>query len=312
MNRPFNDAQQVAEEVLAAKGRTFHWARRLLGKKHAVRATRLYALCRYLDDLADEAASLPEAQAALATARHAIETGQTTNPRLLDGLHLLQECAIDPTILLELIRGISSDLGLVRVADEAELVRYCYRVAGTVGLMMCRVLDVTEPAAMAHAVDLGIAMQLTNICRDVAEDAVAGRRYLPASLVGELDPAELIFPAESLQPQLRRSLESLLQRADCFYQSGELGLPYLPLQARCGILIAARVYRAIGSRLRRQNDSYWTERAVVSDWEKAGISLRALTVVPLGGAFWRCRNSHRIELHRHLAGLPGLGGHFEK
>jgi 15-cis-phytoene synthase len=313
MNRQFSsEAQQVAEGVLVEKGRSFHWARRLLGKKHAARATRLYALCRYLDDLADEATSLPEAQAALAGARHAIETGHTTDPRLLDGLHLLQECTIDPAILLELIRGITSDLGQVRVADEAELVRYCYRVAGTVGLMMCQVLDVTEEAALAHAVDLGIAMQLTNICRDVAEDAAAGRRYLPASLVGELDPAELVSPAESLQPQLRGGLANLLQRADYFYQSGELGLPYLPLQARCGILIAARVYRAIGSRLRQRDCNYWIDRAVVSDWEKAGISLRALATVPLCRAFWHCRDGHRTELHRHLAGLPGLGGHFEK
>ena len=132
MNGQFsNEAQRVAEAVLAEKGRSFHWARRLLGEKQAARATRLYALCRYLDDLADEATSLPEAEAALTTARHAIETGHTTDPRLLDGLHLLQECSIDPTILLELIHGITSDLGSVRVADEAELVRYCYRVAGT-------------------------------------------------------------------------------------------------------------------------------------------------------------------------------------
>ena len=77
----------------------------------------------------------------------------------------------------------------MRVADEAELLRYCYRAAGTVGLMMCRVLDAPEPAAAAHAVDLGIAMQLTNICRYVADDARMGRRYLPASLVGDVAPA---------------------------------------------------------------------------------------------------------------------------
>ena len=76
------------------------------------------------------------------------------------------------------------DAETVRVADEAELLRYCYRAAGTVGLMMCRVLDAPEPAAAAHAVDLGIAMQLTNLCRDVADDARMGRRYLPASLTG--------------------------------------------------------------------------------------------------------------------------------
>ena len=303
-----NEALAAAGEVLAKKGRSFHWARRLLGKTHAARATRLYAFCRYLDDLADEATSIAEAKSALATARKAIETCQTTDPLLCDGLRLLRECAIEPQIVLELIRGIASDLEPVRMADEAELLRYCYRVAGTVGLMMCRVLDVKDPAALAHAVDLGIAMQLTNICRDVAEDATAGRRYLPATLVGDIAPSELIAPPEALQPRLRRSLANLLEQADHFYRSGELGLPYLPFRARCGILVAARVYRAIGTRLRQRDFAYWTSRALVTDWEKAGLSLLALTTLPLRADFLKCRTPHSAGLHRSLAGLPGIGG----
>jgi phytoene synthase len=303
-----NEALEAAGDVLAKKGRSFHWARRLMSKTHAARATRLYALCRYLDDLSDEATSQADARVALAAARQAIETGNTTNPVLRDGLSLMSECAIEATIVLELIRGISSDLEPVHMANEAELLCYCYRVAGTVGLMMCRVLDVTDPAALAHAVDLGIAMQLTNISRDISEDAEAGRRYLPATLVGELAPAELISPSESLQPLVRSSLKNLLDLADQFYQSGELGLPYLPFRARCGILVAARVYGAIGTRLRQRGCDYWTGRVVVSDWEKGGISLRALMPLPLRFDFWKCRTTHAAELHRHLTGLPGIEG----
>jgi phytoene synthase len=198
----------------------------------------------------------------------------------------------------------------VRMANEAELLCYSYRVAGTVGLMMCRVLDVTDPAALAHAVDLGIAMQLTNISRDISEDAEAGRRYLPATLVGELTPDELISPTESLQPLVRSSLEKILDLADQFYQSGELGLPYLPFRARCGILVAARVYGAIGTRLRQRDCDFWTGRVVVSDWEKGGISLRALMPLPLRFDFWKCRTTHAAELHRHLTGLPGIEGSY--
>jgi phytoene synthase len=305
-----NEVLEAAGDVLAMKGRSFHWARRLMSKTHAGRATRLYALCRYLDDLSDEATSQAEARVALAAARQAIETGNTTNPVLRDGLSLMRECAIEASIVLELIHGISSDLEPVRMANEAELLCYSYRVAGTVGLMMCRVLDVTDPAALAHAVDLGIAMQLTNISRDISEDAEAGRRYLPATLVGELAPAELISPTESLQPLVRSSLKNLLDLADQFYQSGELGLPYLPFRARCGILVAARVYRAIGTRLRQQDCDYWTGRVVVSDWEKGGISLRALMPLPLRIDFWKCRTTHGAELHRHLTGLPGIEGSY--
>jgi phytoene synthase len=305
-----NEALEAAGDVLAMKGRSFHWARRLMSKTHAARATRLYALCRYLDDLSDEATSQDEAKVALTAARQAIETGNTTNPVLRDGLDLMRECAIEASIVLELIHGISSDLEPVRMANEAELLCYSYRVAGTVGLMMCRVLDVTDPAALAHAVDLGIAMQLTNISRDISEDAEAGRRYLPATLVGELTPDELISPTESLQPLVRSSLENLLDLADQFYQSGELGLPYLPFRARCGILVAARVYGAIGTRLRQRNYDFWTGRVVVSDWEKGGISLRALMPLPLRFDFWKCRTTHAAELHRHLIGLPGIEGSY--
>ena len=294
----------AASEVLAQKGRSFHWARRLLGRTHAARATRLYAFCRYLDDLADEAKSPLEARVALDQAWNAVLTGESTDPLLQDGLALIRECGIETGTVLDLIAGVSSDLDPVRVADEAELFQYCYRVAGTVGLMMCRVLDVKNPAALMHAADLGIAMQLTNICRDIAEDATVGRRYLPATLCGEVEPAALISPAASMQPQVCGALATLLQHAENFYQSGERGLPYLPLRARCSILVAARVYRAIGRQLSRRRGHYWAGRAVVSDWEKARISLSLLVTLPLRWRFWILPKSRQPVLDPHPSGLP--------
>lgn len=294
----------AASEVLAQKGRSFHWARRLLGKTHAARATRLYAFCRHLDDLADEATSLPEARAALDHARQAVLTGESTDPLLQDGLALIQECGIETETVLDLIAGVSSDLDSVRVADEAELYKYCYRVAGTVGLMMCRMLDVKDPAALMHAADLGIAMQLTNICRDIAEDAAAGRRYLPATLCGEVEPAALISPAESLQPRVCRTVATLLRQAENFYQSGERGLPYLPLRARCSILVAARVYRAIGGQLGRRGGRYWMGRVVVSDREKARISLGLLVTLAVRWSFWIRPKNPQPVLDPHPSGLP--------
>jgi len=194
----------------------------------------------------------------------------------------------------------------VRMADEAELLRYCYRAAGTVGLMMCRVLDAPEPAAAAHAVDLGIAMQLTNLCRDVAADARMGRRYLPASLVGDIAPDALIEPSPALQPTLRAAVARLLTLAETYYASGEAGLPFLPVRARAGILVAGRVYRAIGHRLTACEHAYWEGRAFVPDWRKATITLTALTTQPLRGAFWSRPTSHHGQLHRALIGLPGI------
>ena len=296
----------AAEATLARQGRSFHWARRLLGATHAARATRLYAFCRHLDDLVDEAASPEAARAALAAADRDLAAGRSDDPILQDGLALMRECGIEPEIARELIAGMASDAETVRVADEAELLRYCYRAAGTVGLMMCRVLDAREPAAAAHAVDLGIAMQLTNLCRDVADDARMGRRYLPASLVGDLSPADLIEPSPALQLKLRAAVARLLALAESYYASGEAGLPFLPLRARSGILVAGRVYRAIGHRLAAREHAYWEGRAFVPDWRKATITLAALTTQPLRGAFWSRPTSHHGQLHRALVGLPGI------
>lgn len=296
----------AAEATLARQGRSFHWARRLLGATHATRATRLYAFCRHLDDLVDEAASPEAARAALAAADRAIAAGRSDDLILLDGLALMRECGIEPEIARELIAGMASDAETVRVADEAELLRYCYRAAGTVGLMMCRVLDAPESAAAAHAVDLGIAMQLTNLCRDVADDARMGRRYLPASLVGDVAPADLIEPSPALQPKLRAAVARLLALAETYYASGEAGLPFLPVRARAGILVAGRVYRAIGHRLAAAEHAYWEGRAFVPDWRKAAITLAALTTQPLSGTFWSRPTSHHAQLHRALVGLPGI------
>jgi phytoene synthase len=296
----------AAEATLARQGRSFHWARRLLGATHADRATRLYAFCRRLDDLVDEAASPEEARVALAAADRAIADGRSDDPVLSDGLALMRECGIEPGIVRELIAGMASDAETVRMADEAELLRYCYRAAGTVGLMMCRVLDSPEPAAAAHAVDLGIAMQLTNLCRDVAADARMGRRYLPASLVGDIAPDALIEPSPALQSALRVAVARLLALAEVYYASGEAGLPFLPVRARAGILVAGRVYRAIGHRLAAREYAYWEGRAFVPDWRKATITLTALTTQPLRGAFWSRPTSHHGQLHRALVGLPGI------
>lgn len=301
---PVPTALSAAQSVLAAKGRSFYWASKLLGTRHAARATRLYGFCRYVDDLADEATSPALAHAALTQTSTAIRTGITDDPLIEDMLALMRECAIDPAIVLELIEGVASDLGTVRIVDEAALLRYCYQVAGTVGLMMCNVLDVTDTRAHAHAIDLGIAMQLTNICRDVASDALLHRVYLPASLLGDVDAEALVNPIANMQPQVKVCVASLLEKAERYYLSGEHGLAYLPVGARSGILVAARIYRAIGTTLKRRNYNYWAQRIVVSSAAKAVITAHALLTRPLALSFWRPHRSHNKTLHTSLRGLP--------
>lgn len=299
-------AYAAADAALAAKGRTFHWARRLLGRTHAERATRLYGFCRRVDDLADEAQDPAAARSALAALGHTLRTGVPHDPLTADTIRLMRDCRIDPAIPADLIQGVTGDLGQVRVADEAELLRYCYRVAGTVGLMMCAVLDVTDPRAWPHAVDLGVAMQLTNLCRDVRDDALAGRRYLPASLVGDLDPAQLAWPSDECRPVICHAVSTLLDLAERYYRSGEDGLCHLPPGARGGILVAARAYRAIGSRLRRRGCDYWSSRVVVTTAGKAAITIAALASAPFRPML-RPSRSHDPALHHALPVIMGAG-----
>jgi 15-cis-phytoene synthase len=297
------NALAASDAVLREKGRSFHWARRLLGASHAERATRLYGLCRYIDDLADEGESAELAEAQLMRVAADIRSGVSLDPVLADGLELMRECAIEPAVLLALVAGVSTDLHTVRLPDLDALLQYGFRVAGTVGLMMCRVLDTHDARAMAHAVDLGIAMQITNICRDVAADALVGRRYLPASMVGELDPQLLVRPDAALQPVVKACIKTLLARAELHYQSAEIGLPYLPLGARTGILAAARVYRAIGLELLGRDCDYWTERVVVTQRRKLGVTAELVVTQPFQRSFWRLPRGHDAQLHSALNGV---------
>ncbi|MFT5534086.1 MAG: phytoene synthase [Burkholderiaceae bacterium] len=306
VNAAAHRALANADAVLAQKGRSFHWARRLLGTRHADRATRLYGFCRRIDDIADESSSPVVARAALAAIGVAIAGGKASDsePVVADMLALMVECSIAPAIVLELLHGVDSDLDPVRFVDEAELLRYCYRVAGTVGLMMCKVLDVDNPQALHHAIDLGIGMQLTNICRDVCEDAAIDRRYVPATLIGVLAPRLLVDPGPALQPKLRSAVIALLACADRYYRSGEQGLVYLPLRARAGMLVAGRVYRAIGTQLRRADYACWQGRAVVPTRTKAGLTVLAVLTLASHVEYWHPSLRHDQTLHLLLQGLP--------
>lgn len=293
-----------ANRLLSTKGKTFYWASYLLNKRHAQRAARLYRFCRYIDDLADEAANVSSAKKNLKKLIADINKGQSDDLIVLDALLLFDECSIEKEIVLELINGVYSDLAEVRIRDLDQLLHYCYQVAGTVGLMMCKVLDIEDKTAYPFAIDLGIAMQLTNICRDVRDDAVLGRRYLPTTLASNLEPTELITPNEDIQQPLSAALASLLGVADSYYQSGNAGLAFIPLRARPGILIASKLYQAIGNKLQKQGYHYWQKRAMLSKQDKLTLSIKTLLALFFTAEFWRVATSHDKKLHQPLKALP--------
>ncbi|MDA0934727.1 MAG: phytoene/squalene synthase family protein [Planctomycetota bacterium] len=299
------DALARADAVLRAHGKTFTWARRFLGSRHAARATRLYAFCRFLDDVADEGGDPAEAARSLAEVRQALVTGRSGDPVVAEVLDLFRDSARAREAASALVDGVVGDLGQVAFESERELLRYCYRVAGTVGVMMCEVLDQREEVAAPFAVDLGIAMQLTNIARDVFEDAERGRRYVPADMVEGAHAQAIAAMDARTRAVVRRARLALLQRAESYYDSGRRGLVFLPLRARFAILVAAENYRAIGRRVRALGDAAEV-RAVVSPAAKLWITVRVIVAALFRPSFWRRPRRHDARLHEHLGGLCGV------
>lgn len=293
--------------TLERKARTFSLASRLLPRRARDDAALVYAFCRLVDDTADEA--VDRRAAAVELDRLLAELDGRRPARPLVGAFLDAAARLDLPLqaAAELIDGVRTDLGRVRIADDDELLRYCYRVAATVGLMMCAVLRVRDPAAHPHAVDLGVAMQLTNIARDVAEDARRDRVYLPTERLRRrgVEPGSLVDRSAD-RGQVAAVVLEVLDLADGYYRSADGGMRDIPWQPRQAILVASRVYRAIGVTLRRGAGDALAGRTVVPLAGKLGWTARAL----LDGLHPRilgigARRPHDPLLHRALRGLPG-------
>ncbi len=291
---------QEALTVLSHYGRSFRLAGALLSRTHLTSAAQLYAFCRAIDDLADNATDTESARAQLQAVRLAVLNGDTTHWLAAQFLALTRHCHASQEVAVQLIETVLSDLEPVRVADEIGLIRYAYGVAGTVGLMMCSVLGVTERAAQPYAIDLGIAMQFTNIARDVVEDAARNRFYLPAAwLPSGLMPAQIQDCPEAVFAAVQR----LLALADKYYESGVQGLRFLPYRASLAILAAKRLYQAIGQHILQLGPNYLTTgRYIVPTWQRSILLMKA---VVSGVAMPRRVIAHNTSLHYALTGMPG-------
>ena len=271
-------AREIAQwQVLAFRARSFRWASAFLSQAQRQRVAGLYAFCRAVDDLVDADWVSPEAKRDLDRLQAALSAEPNGESLWPEGYlwfrELCIENGIDFAVVRDLLLGMRSDLDLVRVQSDQELLRYCYRAAGTVGLMMCSVLGVRDPRALRHAVHLGIAMQLTNISRDVREDADAGRVYLPAERLAAYGVASEQLVEGVADPEaVSLVVSDVLGLAERYYRSGDAGMRFLPARARWAVLVASRLYRGIGRRLRRRNASNPLRGRVVVPWfEKVGL-----------------------------------------
>ena len=220
---------------LATFAKSFNWAGFFLPKDTYEECSKLYAFCRILDDVADSGQDLEIKKKKFNEIKDIIKLYEirfTDNQDMLvvnDMIVLSKNKNIKKIILNDLIKGIESDLKKeVNFITKKELLVYSYRVAGTVGLMMAKILDVKDSRALLGAIDLGIAMQLTNIARDVIEDQKIGRKYIEGDF---------------------KNILATLQLADTFYESSFSSIKKIPFRYRFAILVARRVYRQIGRKI---------------------------------------------------------------
>jgi len=241
------------KNYLAIFAKSFNWAGFFLPKKIYEDSAKLYAFCRVLDDIADEKNDLDSKIKRFDEMRNFLKKSYDTDNKEIyssnenekivhDVITLAKNNNIKRIILEDLVDGIASDLRKrIHIRSVKDLLVYSYRVAGTVGLMMSKILMVNERRALKGAIDLGIAMQLTNIARDVIEDKKMNREYIKPDF---------------------ENIQATLKLADMFYESSFSSIQKIPFRYKFSIIVARRIYRQIGRKILQKGN--------MQNYEKSG------------------------------------------
>jgi 15-cis-phytoene synthase len=278
---------EQARISIARGSKSFALASKLFDPVTRERAWLLYAWCRACDDLADGQdlghgmTVVTDAQARLETIRARTVmafAGEETGDPAFDGFGIVaREAGISPALADDLIQGFALDADEWRPRSENDLYRYCYHVAGAVGVMMALVMGVApeDEATLDRACDLGMAFQLANIMRDICEDDAVGRCYLPVEWLVEMD----IPPGQHMKPPFRPRLAILARRmaklAGHYEASARVGAAALPFRSAWAVLSAAGIYGDIAREVARKGEHAWDHRVVTSKPAKLGWVAKA-------------------------------------
>jgi len=271
---------QACVAMMKGGSRTFFAASRLLPPRVRAAAIALYAFCRVADDLVDQAEPGDVRPLQLLGERLDAIYGGTPHDHVEDhALSLVvQQYALPRHLLDALIEGFAWDAAGREYSSIEDVMAYGARVAGSVGAMMCWIMGPRDEATLARACELGVAMQLTNIARDVGADAALGRIYLPRQWLQAAGiDATAWLRAPQFSPALGSVVERLLQQADQLYAQGQTGIATLPPDCRAAILAASLIYAEIGQQLRREGLDSVSQRTVVSTARKLVLLASAWT-----------------------------------
>ena len=282
--------------VATAEGsKSFYFATRFFPNDLARAAHAVYWFCRYTDDLVDECETLEQGRRDLEAWALAL-TARADHPVLTVFLYTAERYQIPLEYAFELIEGMRMDLNQTRYATFQELKIFCYRVASVVGLMMSHVIGFADPGsadqALPRAVELGYAMQLTNILRDIGEDLARNRVYLPQDEMESFGYSEAQLRAHVRNDAFRALMRHQVDRARSYYRQGNEGIGLLNVQGRFAVQVASDVYREILARVEASDYDVFEHRAVVPAAQKYWMTMRRMAL-PIARhsasrlAFWR-------------------------
>jgi phytoene synthase len=285
--RALEQAYASAEQVTSEWARSFYFASRFLPPDKRRATFALYDYCRFADNLVDARGSRPEGvvRADLARLEETVRTLHAGEPcdddRWLALAHTLQRYRLPLAPLLELLEGVATDLEPVEMPDFGALRTYCRLVAGSVGLMLGPVLGAPADVLRESGVRLGIAMQLTNVLRDIGEDLATGRVYLPADELARFGLDRVGLEARRVTPDFRRFMAFQVARARRYFRSGGRVVSAFPTDgSRLTVRLLQKTYAAILDAIERLDYDVFRARAYVSAPRKLLI---------LGRAVWRER-----------------------
>lgn len=280
------EAYRYCESVTRKHAKSFYFAARFLPRHKQPSVFAIYAFCRHVDDEIDESGLSDEVQAAraveewksrLSEVYSAVDSesegrrepgSEPIDKVFLAWKDMLPRYPIDREIPLDLIRGVTMDTYKKRYDTFEELYVYCYRVASTVGLMSSEILGYSNREALKYAEALGIGMQLTNILRDVREDAERGRIYLPKEDLERFGVTEDEIFGSVFSDRFRALMEFEIERARHYYSEGEKGIAYLDRDTRFTVLFASRIYARILDEIEALSHNVFSSRAHTSKTQK--------------------------------------------
>lgn len=296
-----------ATQTIEVGSKSFATASKLFDPATRRSALMLYAWCRHCDDVIDDqqlgfaaaqAQETPmERLEALRAQTHLAYSGAAmTEPAFAAFQEVVKAHGIPSRLAFDHLEGYAMDVRGERYETLEDTLRYCYHVAGVVGLMMAQVMGVRDSAVLDRACDLGLAFQLTNIARDIVEDAETGRCYLPQAWLREegLTPENYALPAHRCA--LSRVASRLIAEAEPYYRSASEGLSGLPLRSAWAVATARGVYREIGVKVKNAGGMAWQQRQGTSKAEKMGLLIagagqalvsRRSTMTPRPAAMWQ-------------------------